>query len=381
MAESEGGSMGKGAGLIGGVGCLVIVALLCLVLIVPLLVTVLVGGIAGQLSLSGGDDCVESVSAEGGDGAVNIPEAFKKPLADAAKVAGLPEQTAAAQIKLESNFDTQAGSPAGAQGPAQFTPETWARYGAGGDIHDIEDSMSAYGRYMKALREEVKPLAGDDANKLVRLTLAAYNAGPGAVQKAKGIPPFEETRVYVEKITGSAQMEFSGGCKAVEGGKSWNGDLGKGEWTIPLPDGKFTSGYGGRNVPGLPAWAQNHVGVDLSTGGGAPIIAPADMTVTGTLENDHCVMAKMDGEPGFQFAFCHVESLNVKKGQKIKRGKQVGIESGFMGGSPSGAAKHLHFEIYKPNCGNGKNGGANVPYDGCNIDPEPILKEKGAWVK
>lgn len=123
------------------------------------------------------------------------------------------------------------------------------------------------------------------------------------------------------------------------------------------------------------------MGVDLSTGGGAPIIAPADMTVTGTLENDHCVMAKMDGEPGFQFAFCHMESLNVKKGQKIKRGKQIGIESGFMGGSPSGAAKHLHFEIYKPNCGNRKNGGANVPYDGCNIDPEPILKEKGAWVK
>ena len=153
MAESEGGSIGKGAGLIGGIGCLVIVALLCLVLIVPLLVTVLVGGIAGQLSLSGGDDCVESVSAEGGDGTVNIPEAFKKPLADAAKVAGLPEQTAAAQIKLESNFDTQARSPAGAQGPAQFTPETWARYGEGGDIHDIKDSMSAYGRYMKALRD------------------------------------------------------------------------------------------------------------------------------------------------------------------------------------------------------------------------------------
>ncbi|GHD89000.1 peptidoglycan DD-metalloendopeptidase family protein [Kocuria marina] len=381
MAESGSGAMGKGAGVVGGLGCLIVAALIAVVLGVPLLVAVLAGGIAGQLSLDESEGCADAVSANDGGKTINVPKAFQEPIKKAAKVSGLPEQTVAAQIKVESNFDTQAGSKAGAQGPAQFTPETWALYGQGGDIHDIEDSMAAYGRYMKALRGEVKSLAGDDANKLVRLTLAAYNAGPVAVQKAKGIPPFQETQDYVSKITGSAQMSFSGECKAVEGGKSWNGDLGKGEWTIPLPGGQFTSGYGGRNVPGLPSWAQNHMGVDLSAGGGAPIIAPTDITVTGTLPNDHCVMGKMDSKPGFQVAFCHMKSLDVKKGEKIKRGKQIGVESGFMGGNPSGAAAHLHFEVYRPNCGAGKNGGMNFPYDGCNIDPEPILKEKGAWVK
>lgn len=381
MADSGGGSMGKSVGVVGGLGCLVVVALVAVVLVVPLLIAVLAGGIAGQLSLDTGSSCTNAVAAGDGGKTVNVPKDFQEPIKKAAKASGLPEQTVAAQIEAESQFNTQAGSSAGAQGPAQFTPETWARYGQGGDIHDIEDAMAAYGRYMKALREEVKELAGDDANKLVRLTLAAYNAGPGAVEKYKGVPPFEETQTYVSKITGSAQMSFSGDCKAVEGGKSWNGDLGKGEWTAPLPGGSFTSGYGGRNVPGLPAWAQNHVGVDLSTGGGAPIIAPTDMTVTGTLTNDHCVMAKMDSKPGFQFAFCHMKSLDVRKGEKIKRGKQIGIESGFMEGNASGAAAHLHFEVYKPNCAGGKNGGMNIPYDGCNLDPEPILKEKGAWVK
>ena len=380
MAET-GGSIGKTVGIVGGLGCAVVIGLLAVILLVPTLVVVLAGGIAGQIGLGGNESCAEAVSAEGDGKTVNVPGEFKKPIEKAAKEAGLPEQTVAAQIKAESNFDPKAGSNAGAQGPAQFTPETWAQYGEGGDVHDIEDSMAAYGRYMKALREEVKGLAGDDADKLVRLTLAAYNAGPGAVEKAKGVPPFEGTQNYVSRITGSAQMKFSGNCKAVDGGKSWNGDLGKGEWTTPLPGGKFTSGYGPRNVAGLPAWAQNHVGVDISTGGGAPIIAPTDMTVTGTLTNDHCVMAKMDAKPGFQFGFCHMQSLDVKKGEKIKRGKQIGVESGFMGGNANGAADHLHFELYKPNCGGGKNGGMNTPYDGCNLDPESILKEKGAWVK
>lgn len=312
---------------------------------------------------------------------VNVPKEYQEPIKNAAKVSGLPEQVAAAQIKQESGFNAQAGSPAGAQGPAQFMPDTWARYGNGGDIHSVKDSLDAYGRYMKDLREQVKKYANGDANKEVQLTLAAYNAGPGAVEKYQGIPPYPETENYVSIITGSGQTKFSQDCAASDGGKAWDGDLGKGEWTVPLPGGQFTSGYGGRNVPGLPDWAQNHVGVDLSTGGNAPIIAPTDMTVTGTLPNDHCVMAKMDAKPGFQFAFCHMESLDVKKGQKIKRGKQIGVESGFMGGNPSGAAKHLHFEIYKPDCAGGKNGGMNIPYDGCNLDPEPILKQKGAWVK
>ena len=96
----------------------------------------------------------------------------------------------------------------------------------------------------------------------MQLTLAAYNAGPGAVQQYKGIPPYQETQKYVSAILDSAQSGFSMDCKAPTGGKPWDGDLGDGEWTTPLPGGVFTSGYGKREVIGLPAWAQDHVGVD-----------------------------------------------------------------------------------------------------------------------
>ena len=109
---------------------------------------------------------------------------------------------AAAQLKQESQWNPNAGSSAGAQGIAQFMPDTWAAYGEGGDVTDPEDAIPAYGRYMAALKEEVEPLADGDADQLVRLTLAAYNAGPGAVTKHRGIPPYRETRNYVRIIAG-----------------------------------------------------------------------------------------------------------------------------------------------------------------------------------
>ena len=363
-----------------GIVMAILAAIVGFILFFVLMLTV----IAGSTEEEEESSCAVTVSDTKGDSkksADNVPNGWGPLVDKAAKEAGIPSSVAKAQLQQESQWDPKAGSSAGAQGLAQFTPETWATYGNGGDVTDPEDSIAAYGRYMKALKSQVEPLAKGDANELVRLTLAAYNAGPGAVEKYKGVPPFPETQDYVKTILDGGQDNFSANCAAPEGGKAWDGDLGPGEWTMPLPGGKFTSGYGPRNVPGLPAWAQNHVGVDISSGGGAPIIAPTDVTVVGTLENDHCVMAKMDSKPGFQFAFCHMKSLDVKKGQKIKRGKQIGVEGGFMGGNPSGAAAHLHFEIYKPNCGAGKNGGANVPYDGCNVDPQPILKEKGAWAK
>ena len=72
-------------------------------------------------------------------------------------------------------------------------PATWASYGNGGDPFSAKDAIPAYGRYMAALKTEVQGVAGNDANLLVQLTLAAYNAGPGAVQQYKGIPPYQET--------------------------------------------------------------------------------------------------------------------------------------------------------------------------------------------
>ncbi|WP_082157535.1 lytic transglycosylase domain-containing protein [Kocuria sp. SM24M-10] len=172
---------------------------------------------------------------EAEDTVINVPNGWGPLVEEAAKTAGLPVSVVAAQLQQESNWNPHAGSAAGAQGIAQFMPDTWAAYGQGGDVTDPEDAIPAYGRYMAALRNEVKDLAGDDADQLVRLTLAAYNAGPGAVQQHEGVPPFAETQRYVETILDGGQVEFSPGCKAPTGAKAWDGDLGDGEWTAPLP--------------------------------------------------------------------------------------------------------------------------------------------------
>ena len=312
--------------------------------------------------------------------APNIPNGWAPLVEEAAQTAGLPVSVVAAQLKQESNWDAGAGSSAGAQGIAQFMPATWATYGNGGEVTDPDDAIPAYGRYMAALKKDVEPLADGDADQLVRLTLAAYNAGPGAVQQYKGVPPYEETENYVRTILDLGQSEFSANCEVPTGAQEWDGDLGDGEWTVPLPGGKFTSGYGRRNVPGLPAWAQEHVGVDIATpgagsGSGGPVIAPTALRITGFNNTDGCVIAKENGDdPDFGFAFCHLNTYSVKKGDTLKRGDVIGTEGNKAG--LGAVSTHLHFEIYKPDAPD-----VVYPYEGFNIDPEPILKQKGAWPK
>lgn len=326
--------------------------------------------------------CTSGVEATGGDsGTVNVPAEYAELIKKAAKDTGLPEQIVAAQIQAESNFNPQAGSGAGAKGLAQFIDSTFQKYVPGGDPYKPEDAMKAYTGYINDLKDMFKGRAGDDATELTRLVLAAYNAGPGAVEQYDGVPPYPETQGYVKKILGSAQVKFSEGCKQVSGAKAWDGDLGDGEWTNPCPGCQFTSPYGWRNVFPPGDWRNEHVGTDLATPGlgekqpGVQIIAPTDMKVVGFLPSDGCVTAKQNGAPGFQFNFCHLESWDVQQGQELKRGDIIGVEGGTAGGVHFAYATHLHFEIYKPD-----SPVPAVPYNGFNLDPEPILKEKGAWV-
>jgi murein DD-endopeptidase MepM/ murein hydrolase activator NlpD len=363
------------------IGC-GLAALTVLPLGAVLAVTLVVAGIAEDEEASQLEQasCVVSEDdATAAPGAVQaVPNGWGPLIEAAAKEAGLPASVVAAQLNQESGWNESATSPVGAQGVAQFMPATWVSYGNGGDTFSATDAIPAYGRYMAALKRQVQSIAGDDAELLVQLTLAAYNAGPGAVQQHKGIPPFQETQKYVSSILDSAQTGFSMDCKAPTGGKPWDGDLGDGEWTTPLPGGKFTSGYGGRNIQGLPAWAQNHVGVDIATPGagfesGGTVVAPTDLRITGFNDKDGCVIGKENGDdPDFGFAFCHLNAYSVKEGDNLIRGDVIGTEGNRA--DLGGISTHLHFEIYTPEAPD-----VTYPYEGYNIDPEPILKEKGAW--
>ena len=122
-----------------------------------------------------------------------MPQRFHDPIARAALRWNVPMSLLAAQLYAESGFNPFATSGAGAQGIAQFMPGTARAYGLR-DPFDAARAIDAQAHLMSDLLREFGGKVG--------LALAAYNAGPGAVRRYGGIPPFAETRAYVTKILG-----------------------------------------------------------------------------------------------------------------------------------------------------------------------------------
>ncbi|MBI1397457.1 MAG: transglycosylase SLT domain-containing protein [Betaproteobacteria bacterium] len=96
-----------------------------------------------------------------------------------------------AVIAAESGYNPRARSPKGAKGLMQLIPETGARYGAK-NLLDPRQNIEAGTRYLK----DLITLFGND----IKLALAAYNAGEGAVLRYGKIPPYAETQSYVPKV-------------------------------------------------------------------------------------------------------------------------------------------------------------------------------------
>jgi soluble lytic murein transglycosylase-like protein len=103
----------------------------------------------------------------------------------------IPEALIRAVIKVESNFDPRALSPANAHGLMQLIPETAARMMVT-DIYDPRQNIMGGVRYLRVLANLF--------NGNLELTIAGYNAGENAVMKYGGIPPFPETQQYVVKV-------------------------------------------------------------------------------------------------------------------------------------------------------------------------------------
>lgn len=181
--------------------------------------TVLLGLILGGVLLLLTLSVFEGPSADGGvcspeSGDESVPQEYRQAIAEASAHSGIPQGVLAAQIDQESGWNPDAVSPAGAQGITQFMPATWAEWSDGADPFDPYAAIAAQGRYMKHLHDLVSPTT-ENANEAVRLTLAAYNAGPGAVTQYNGIPPFQETQNYVQTIMTAAGG--TGGASACNG--------------------------------------------------------------------------------------------------------------------------------------------------------------------
>jgi soluble lytic murein transglycosylase-like protein len=113
----------------------------------------------------------------------------------AAKANGLDPALLAGLVKQESGFKPDAGSSAGARGLTQLMPATAAGLG----VTNVLDPVQNLNGGAKYLKQQLDTFKGD-----VALALAAYNAGPGAVQRFGGIPPYAETQNYVRIVQQNA---------------------------------------------------------------------------------------------------------------------------------------------------------------------------------
>ena len=121
-----------------------------------------------------------------------MPPTFAAAITGAARRWSVSAALLAAQLYAESNFNPFAASAAGARGIAQFMPGTARSYGLA-DPYDPRASIEAQAHLMRDLLRRFGSAA---------LALAAYNAGPAAVERCGCVPAIPETQAYVARVVG-----------------------------------------------------------------------------------------------------------------------------------------------------------------------------------
>jgi soluble lytic murein transglycosylase-like protein len=130
---------------------------------------------------------------------VTAPEHFASAIEEAGRTHGVDPRLVAAVARRESAWNQNAVSSAGACGLMQLMPDT-ARYLGVSNVFDARENIFGGTRYLRTLL--------DTFNGDLDLTLAAYNAGPGAVEKYRGVPPYRETQAYVAAVKATYQKSL-----------------------------------------------------------------------------------------------------------------------------------------------------------------------------
>ena len=187
----------------------------------------------GKASATGSFQSVLSAAASAGNTVrktTSLPSRaaqYESIFDEASRTYGVSKSLLLAVAKAESNFDKNSVSHAGAQGIMQLMPGTAKTLGVKNAFDPYENIMGG----AKLLRDNIKSFGS------VPLALAAYNAGPGAVKKYGGVPPYKETQNYVKKIMADlgdsanrvmSHFSYKGNTSstaALAGGASLGGDL------------------------------------------------------------------------------------------------------------------------------------------------------------
>lgn len=140
-------------------------------------------------------------AATAGESLSFAPEPIRSMLQGAARRHGVPFPMLESVARRESAFNARAVSAKGAQGLMQIMPGTQSIVGVT-DPFDPGQSIEGGARYLRMMLDR---FGGDP-----RRALAAYNAGPGAVERYHGVPPFPETQSYVRRILDDMALYESG---------------------------------------------------------------------------------------------------------------------------------------------------------------------------
>lgn len=211
-----------------------------------------------------------------------------------------------ALIRQESGGRQSARSPAGAIGLSQLMPAT--AKGLGVDPYDPEQNLEGGAHY---LRQQLDRFGGD-----YRKALAAYNAGPGAVQKYGGVPPFAETQNYVRTILGSGNVPLASGGPA-------GGSAGSRTVTRTITPGVDNSALRGQLIQQF-LGRSNVDPLDFALGiHAAQDVAPVTRTSTTrapATAGDNAPTSVRGKSPLLELFWQGPDGINVKNGAKVPQG-------------------------------------------------------------
>lgn len=142
---------------------------------------------------------------------LTAPDSLENIFAEASKKFGINENFLKAVAKAESGFDPEAESYCGAQGIMQLMPFTQESYGVT-DPFDARQSIMAGAELLSELLDNY------DGN--ATLALAAYNAGSGSVSRYGGVPPYDETLAYIDRINEFLDGALSNDSKSISDARS-----------------------------------------------------------------------------------------------------------------------------------------------------------------